>query len=177
VAEIASRARSSVGAFYARFHDKEALLRCLHQRFCDEACATADEALDADRWAGASIAEVCAEVVPFLVRIYHERRGLLRAFIVRGGLDDSFLEAGARLSRHVAARLRALLLARRHEISHPDPALAIDFGLRLMLHLLDLHTVFGNVQPTLSALTQDELSCELIRAYLNYLGVTVPNLD
>lgn len=171
VAEIAARASSSVGAFYARFHDKEALLRCLHDRFCEEAFATADLALDADRWLGASIVDICHEVVPFLVRTYDERRGLIRAFIVRSGLDEAFLEAGARLSRHISARLRDLLLARQEEINHPDPELAVDFGLRLILHLLDLHLVFGKVQPTLSSLSQEEIARELIRAYLSYLGV------
>ena len=46
VPEIASKAKSSVGAFYARFKDKDGLLHALHQRTCDEAYATMEKGLD-----------------------------------------------------------------------------------------------------------------------------------
>ena len=44
VSEIVHRANSSVGAMYARFNDKDSLLVCLHERFCEQALATADMA-------------------------------------------------------------------------------------------------------------------------------------
>ena len=50
VAEIAARAGLTVGAFYARFEDKEALLRHLEELLFDEMRAlVADVALRADR--------------------------------------------------------------------------------------------------------------------------------
>ncbi len=52
VAEVARRAESSVGAFYARFRDKTGLLYALHDRYLEQAMATADLALDPARWAG-----------------------------------------------------------------------------------------------------------------------------
>jgi hypothetical protein len=143
----------------------------LHDRFCTEALATADEALDPQRWQDATIAEIFSEVIPFLVRIYLERRPLLRAFMVRCSLDDSFLEAGAQLHRHVSARLRQLLLARRHEIEHPNPELAVDFGLRLVMNLLDMNTLFGHVSPSDFSLSAVALARELQAAYCRYLGV------
>ena len=45
ITEIASRADTSVAAFYRRFNDKEGLLHALHERLCEEAFATADDAL------------------------------------------------------------------------------------------------------------------------------------
>jgi AcrR family transcriptional regulator len=174
VAEIAARAKSSVGAFYARFQDKDALLRCLHDRFCEEALATADEALDPQRWHGASIPEIFAEVIPFLVRIYADRRWLLRAFIVRASLDESFLEAGARMHRHISAQLRKLLLARREEIDHVQPEVAVDLGLRMVMNLLDMNTLFGHVRPSDFSLSTHALAGELKRAYLGYLGIPSP---
>lgn len=170
VAEIAARAQSSVGAFYTRFHDKESLLRLLHDRFCDEALATADAALDPQRWGGASIAEILHSLVPFLVQTYDERRGLMRAFIVRSGHDDDFLQSGARLGLHIAERLEHLLLARCHEINHPDPRLAVRFGLRMAMHYLDQSAIFAGV-PQFVQLDIEQLSAELCRAYLSYLGV------
>ena len=41
VADIARRAESSVGAFYARFKDKEGLLYALYERYFEQANATA----------------------------------------------------------------------------------------------------------------------------------------
>lgn len=173
VAEIAARAKSSVGAFYSRFQDKDALLRCLHDRFCEQALATADLALDPARWEACTISEIFSEVIPFLVHIYDERRWLLRAFMVRSSLDESFLEAGARLHRHVSIRLRELLLARRLEIAHSDPELAVDLGLRLVMNLLDMNTLFGHVRASEFPLDASALAAELQRAYSQYLGVPI----
>ncbi len=171
VSEIVRRAKSSVGAMYARFNDKDALLSCLHQRFCEQAIATADAALDADRWEDATIAEIFAEAIPFLVQVYEQKRGLIRAFIVRGGTDHEFAEASGRLHRHVSKRLSDLLLVRREEINHPDPALAVDFGLRMLFDTLDQATLYAGVERTTVDLSPQQLGAELIRAYLTYLGV------
>ena len=98
VGDIVRRAGSSVGAFYARFRDKEGLLYALSDRYLAEATATADDALDPERWEGASVAEIIAEVVRFLVVSYRERAGLMRAFVVRNHTD---LEVRSR-QEHIA---------------------------------------------------------------------------
>jgi AcrR family transcriptional regulator len=171
VAEVVRRARSSVGAMYARFTDKDALLSCLHERFCEEALATSDLALDADRWEGASIAEIFAEVIPFLVEVYGQKRGLIRAFIVRGSHDPEFASSASRLGKYISQRLTALLLDRREQISHPDPVLAVDFGLRMMFDTLDQSTLFAGVERMANPITPQQTARELTRLYLSYLGV------
>src|SRR3990172_9285786 len=87
IADIVRRAGVSVGGFYRRFQDKDGLLQALHERFCDEARATTDEALDPAKWQGATAAEILAEVSAFVVAIYRERVGLLRAFLDRCVID------------------------------------------------------------------------------------------
>jgi AcrR family transcriptional regulator len=77
VAEVARRAESSVGAFYARFCDKTGLLYALHDRYFEQAMATADLALDPARWAGTKIPVILRAVVRFLVEVYRERQGLI----------------------------------------------------------------------------------------------------
>ncbi|NNL66054.1 MAG: helix-turn-helix transcriptional regulator, partial [Myxococcales bacterium] len=54
VAEIVRRGGSSVGAFYTRFRDKDGLLYALYERYMEQAILTADDALDPQRWEGAS---------------------------------------------------------------------------------------------------------------------------
>ena len=73
IVEIAHRAGSSVGGFYRRFRDKDGLLHALHERFCEEARATADAAFDPARWEGTPTADVLDEFTAFLVRIVRDR--------------------------------------------------------------------------------------------------------
>jgi AcrR family transcriptional regulator len=170
VSEIVRRAGSSVGAFYTRFPDKDALLHGLYQRHLEQATATADDALDPVRWEGAGIPEVLEAVVGFLVEIYREQRGLIRAFVVRNHADPAFQARRERLSHYVSERLAALLLARRGEIAHPDPERAAAFGLTLVFSTLDNVILFGEMRSGDLALSDADLAVELTRAYLAYLG-------
>jgi AcrR family transcriptional regulator len=170
VAEVVRRAGSSVGAFYARFHDKEGLLHALYERYYEEAVATADHALAPARWEGASVAEIVGAVVPFLVAIFRERQGLMRAFVVRNHTHPEFQARQQRLSHHVIARLSALVLARRKELAHPDPERATRFGLMLVFSALETMILFGEMRSSLLSLSDDDLANELTRSTLAYLG-------
>jgi hypothetical protein len=137
--------------------------------------ATAQAALDATRWEGATIAEIFASAIPFVVHVYHLKRGLIRAFIVRGSTDQPFAERAGRVSREISQLLVGLLEARRDEIKHPDPALAIDFGLRMMFDTLDSATLYADIQRTLFKHSPQQVAEELARTFLSYLGVeTMP---
>lgn len=170
VAEIAQRAGSSVGAFYARFQDKDALLHALYERYYEQAIATADAALEPARWEDARIAEILDAVVRFLTAIYREQCGLIRAFVIRTHSDASFQARRERLSHYVSERLSTLLLARRDEISHPDPERAAAFGLAQVFATLESVILFGELRSGVLALSDDDLATELVRAYLAYLG-------
>ncbi len=174
VSEIVRRANSSVGAMYARFNDKDSLLVCLHERFCEQALATTDMALDPARWEGASIADIFSTTTPFLVHTYHHKRGLMRAFILRGSCDDQFAEQASRVGRAISEKLINLLMARRDEIKHPNPELAVDFGLRMIFDTLDQETLYADFQRTKIKLSQEQLAEELSRTFLSYLGVEIP---
>jgi AcrR family transcriptional regulator len=171
VAEVVRRAGSSVGAFYTRFQDKDALLHALHDRFFEQAVATADSALDPARWEGATNTEILGAVARFLVSIYREQRGLIRAFVIRNHTHPEFLARQERLSHYVTARLCALLLARAEEIRHPDPECAARFGILLVFSVLESAILFGELRSRALSLADDELAAELARAFLAYLGV------
>ncbi len=171
VAEVVRRAGSSVGAFYTRFADKDGLLHALYDRYYAEAMATADAALDPERWVDATIPEILSSVIVFLVEIYRERAGLLRVFTLRNYTDPAFHARQERLSHHVNERLTALLMARRDEIAHPDPERAASFGLTLVFSTLESVQLFGEFRSGALRLDDDELAAELTRAYLAYLGL------
>jgi len=167
IVEIARRAQTSVGGFYRRFQDKEGLLHALHERFCEDARATADETLDPAKWNGASLAEVLSQVTGFLVRIHRDREGLLRAFLVRGVNDSAVRERTDKLFQYIADRFRALLHERHDELSHPDPDTAADIGLRAVLGSLEFMI---QLRPGALRVDEERLTAELSRVFVNYLG-------
>ena len=173
VTEIARRAESSVGALYARFVDKDAILHALHERFCREACATADAALEPARWEDASISEIVSECVDFLVRIIREREGLCRTLAARV-FDPQIRERVEALGRYVGHKLQQLLLVRRDAITHPNPELACDFAFRQAYLVLDPLVARSGFDPGLLPLRDSEIAVEVTRSFLAYLGVHEP---
>ena len=167
IVEIARRAETSVGGFYRRFHDKDGLLHALHERFCEDARATADETFDPEKWIGASLADVLLQVTGFLVRIHRDREGLFRAFLVRGVNDSAVRERTDKLFQYIADRFRVLLHERDDEISHPEPDTAADIGLRAVLGALD---VMIQLRPGALRVDEERLTAELSRVLVNYLG-------
>lgn len=172
ISEIVREAGSSVGAFYTRFRDKDALVHALYERFLAQAFATSDAALDPERWEGARVGEILGSVVRFLVSIYREQHGLLRAFSLRTRTHEEFRARQERLSHYVSEKLCALLLARADEISHPDPALAAAFGLTMVFSTIESTVLFGEMRSGVLSFSDDGLAAELTRSYLAYLGAT-----
>ena len=170
VAEVVRRAGSSVGAFYSRFRDKDALLHALYDRHHQQAIATADDALDPVRWAGAATPRILRAVIRFLVRIYREQAGLMRAFAIRIRQDPEFRARRERLSQYVADRLVSLLRPRFSELGHRDPERAIGFGLTVVASSLESAILFGELRVAGLAPSDDDLAAELAALFLAYLG-------
>jgi len=171
VPEIASKAKSSVGAFYARFKDKDGLLHALHQRACDDTYATMEKGLDPADWEGAGVAEIIEVFVASLVDLYQQRPGLLLAVLGRARVDEELRNRHEAVRRYTGNRLKNLLLARSDEIRHPDLGAACDFAVRQIYsvtrtEVYGLGGVFGG-----DPLPENHVVRELTRSVLAYLGV------
>jgi len=171
IPEIARRARSSVGGFYARFRDKDELLRALEERHFIELLQRVDALADARRWANASTTTIVEAAVAELVSITRERRHMIAAFLVRAIEDPVIREGGLRFRRRVEERISALLLPRRTEMTHPDPALAIDLGIQTAFALMQQHVLIEETQVAGRALSDDDLRRELSTMFLRYVGI------
>jgi len=169
VAEIARRAGSSVGSFYSRFLDKDALIGALNERFVTQAIATADAALDPARWQRATIEEIAEAVVRFLVDIHREQRGILRAFAQRMRVDPELHARRERLAEHIATGLSTLLLAHSAAIRHDDSQRAVGFALTMVFGVLEHAILFGELRSGAFTWTDDDLSSQLAHAFLAYL--------
>ena len=171
VAEIARHAGSSVGAFYRRLKDKDAVLHALHERYCDEAYATANAALDPERWQNAGIAEITEVVVSFLVEIFSERIGLERAIYRRALVDPIFEERSLRLSSSVMRGWSQLLQGRRAEIRHPEPEIATSFAIQTVFAVITQRYGAYGVDIEVVPLSDERFTRELVLNFLAHLGV------
>jgi len=172
VSDLTLRARSSVGAFYRRFKDKDGLLHALHERYCEEAAITAKAALDGQRWVDSGIGEIVGRCLSFVIQVLREHHGLDRAVYIRALTDETFRERSGRLNRHVMEAMAELLLERRAEITHPHPEVAVDIALRQVFSFFtDTCTVDIDNFVGLENLSDQQIADEATRSFLAYLGV------
>ena len=170
VAAVARRASSSVGAFYARFSDKEALLGTLHVRACEQSVATAAAALDPERWHGTPLAACLEELVAFILTITQQRQGLWHAFLEAAMRDAVFAERRGQTADAIAAHLHTFLQTRSAEATHGDLSLAASIIVRMLLATAEMETLRG-ADYRLDLGPAPELTTELTCAALAYLGV------
>lgn len=112
VSGVAKRAKSSVGAFYARFEDKDALLRSVYDRFLDQATATVDNTLHIDRWQGQTLESGMRAVLHFLFVVTNERSSLLSGLVQHAQKDLGLTQKIDDLVKHIAERLAEVLMER-----------------------------------------------------------------
>ena len=174
VRELALRAETSVAAFYRRFKDKDGLLHALHERRCEEAFATADDALAPERWEGADLAEILFTIFPFLIEVMQPNESLYRAIYQRAMSDELMRERAMKLDQYVMSGLSELLLNRRSEIHHPNPEAAVSFALTQAVALLIQQYTVGIRDMGPMPMSDDMIAVELATSCLAYLGALEP---
>ena len=168
---VVRRAGSSVGGFYARFRDKNELLRALEERFFLQVQARLDALADARRWAGAPVGAIVAAAVAELVDVTESRRELIRAFLFRATQDVQIRDDAVRFRNRAAERIAALLIAKAPGFAHPDPAVAIDLGVQLGFSLMNQHVLLDGTRAAGRRLTRGELEREIARMFIAYVGI------
>jgi AcrR family transcriptional regulator len=113
VSDIAAAAGCSIGSFYRRFRDKEALFRALHLQFAQRTRDNFDRFFAMPQWEGVPSAQVIRTLVENTGRVIQRHPGFFRAFFQRtlAGAGQSYSpalrEADAYSGRKLAAFLRA----------------------------------------------------------------------
>jgi AcrR family transcriptional regulator len=170
LAEIMDRAGVTVGAFYRRFPDKDALLHLLDNRFFAELHELAQTSLGEAKWEAATVPQIVHGFTNDAVELYRARRGLLRSLFLRARTDPVIMRSAREVNAHYIDRLRTLLLARANQVRHPSPERAVELGFMILVGALRETLLFGEVWPNAQAVVDDGLAKELARAYLAYLG-------
>jgi AcrR family transcriptional regulator len=170
LAEIMDRAGVTVGAFYRRFPDKDALLHHLDERFFTELRLRADDVLSPERWRDATARQIIEGFTAQAVDVYSTRRGLLRSLFLRARTDTVLQQSAMRVNEHFIGSLRTVLLPLRSQMSHPDPERAVEVGFMMMVGSLRELVVFGEIWPSPPS-DMVLLSAEVARMYCGYLGI------
>ncbi len=175
IRDIVQRSKTSVGAFYSRFENKEALLPALYERYDESMPRSRAEVLELFPLAPDLEAQV-SQIVGAVTRIFRQRRGLMRAMALHARTHPEAIPVAVRERRRVMHEaLGDLLLEHRAEIDHPDPRLAVDMGLFLVSCTCRERILFPEA-PHASARPVDDgiLAREVARALLAYLRGPAP---
>lgn len=169
VAEIARRAGTSVGNVYRRFPSKAALLRTLEEEFLAGREEYWADLLDVERWRGAELASLVRSVVEEMVRRHRRHRGLLRAVALRARTE---YEAHAPApGEGPAERLAELILELwPGAVCHPEPRQAVGLAFEMAAATAGELVLFRDGGPGALGLDDEELTTELVRTVLAYLG-------
>jgi hypothetical protein len=84
--------------------------------------------------------------------------------------DPRYLARRAQLEDHVFGKIREQLLSRPGGIAHPNPSLAVELGLRMIMSTVQELILFDDRSGG-TLLSDEDLAAELTRAYLAYLGI------
>ncbi|MBK17456.1 MAG: hypothetical protein CMM52_01275 [Rhodospirillaceae bacterium] len=171
VNDIVSRARCSVGSFYARFKDKESLFLHIHDQQCALLTQRIDFLGDLVRAENATLETVVRQSVRALFLFAGQRRELTRVFIQRSGVDPEFHERYAQTWGLVRDRLRPVMLARKAEIVSDNPTRAVDFTLQLMHSLWANDVLHHKVKDITGQETGEALIEDLTDSCLAWLGL------
>ncbi len=169
IAAIVRASRSSVGAFYARFRDKDTLLQLLQIELYREGLVTAMETFELVKSARPSLQVMIEAFVRVAVHSYRDQEHLRRALLLKIGTDADFRARAVELTQQTIQPL-AVLVGRHFAKARPrDVLAAVELGHVLVYGVLDQRLLFGETPVTRVRLDDDELVEELSCAVRSYV--------
>ncbi len=176
IARIAQHAGLTPGAIYRRFHDKDELLEATILGMLERQDERMKSSLTPAAAAQIPLPVFVEQVIGGIVMSYRVNASLLRAMrtFVRGRANTPFWKKTSKFEVQAVEHVIELFLTHRKEIKHPDPRSAIAMAFMMVVstvyEIVVMPTDLGPLKPFLPKDDQ-ALKRELIRAFLNYLGV------
>lgn len=171
VADVASSAGCSVGAFYGRLRDKEGLLHALDERYFRQLQELMRDFVESDLVAAGPLLQVLEGLTRLLLRFHTQQRGLLRALILhaRTHREPAFRSREERLWKQLP-RLTDKLQRFRADLPHAQPERALVFAFLQLLYSLREMTLWPGIERHVPV-RGEALALELARAAHAYLTV------
>lgn len=172
LAEILKRAGASVGSFYARFPEKEVLLKALLERYHEQAHDDVGAFVDDTRWEGAGLEARVSAWVDFAAKQVASRRGVMRERLIRYVTRERDVpESEIRKMRDMVQLLRGFFEPVLTEVAHPKPKQAIEFAVESLDAALAVHYLLKNdALDSFRSMSDAARRREWKRAFLNYVG-------
>ena len=169
IQQIVKEAGSSVGSFYARFKDKEALLHALDDRYFDELIGVVDSVLADPAWQSLTLTETVQKLAELTVQVHQNKKGVARTLILQARLtpDPRYREREDRLWQSFP-QLLELVLKHRDEIKHPQVETAVQLGFLQIYFAAREFLLWTHITDNLPDVGTS-LANELAHMYLNYL--------
>jgi AcrR family transcriptional regulator len=176
IPRIAHHAGLTPGAIYRRFHDKDALLEATILGMLQRQEERMKLGLTPAAAAQIPLPVFADQVIGAMVVSYRVNAALLRAMrtFVRGRANTAFWKTACKFEVRAIEHVIELFLTHRKEIRHPDPRIAITMGFMMVVSTLyEIVVMPTDLGPLDNFLPKDDqaLKRELVRAFLNYLGV------
>ena len=173
MAKVAKLAGCSVGSLYHHFQDKRAIIYSVIDRFAAEVALTAQDGLKPELWQGVGLLEVLEGYLRFSLKLYRRFPG---TFAAQRALatQDPHVEARLHQSRQDNRRLlMGLIEPRAHEITHPDPQLALDTALMMLRSVLQhrQYLLLPGVRVVEPKRSDRVLVREVVAMLGSYLGI------
>jgi AcrR family transcriptional regulator len=179
VEEIAKKAGSSVGGFYGRFADKQALFDYLYDRYESELRATVDDLLEQNRWQGVSLEARFRALAELGMSVFQERKGFFRDLFMRTHSQRTPERLAQTVERgKLIDRVRNLLMECTDEMTHPEPAMAVRIGFFSMMIAIQEKVLFADsAHSSILDVSNEQFLEELTLAFLTYVGAKTKTGD
>ncbi|MCB1686265.1 MAG: TetR/AcrR family transcriptional regulator [Pseudomonadales bacterium] len=170
ISAIARRAQSSIGSFYARFADKNALLDHLDERYAAELTDLLEAHMKEARAAAWSLEERAGHLLQALITYHRTRRGLLRTLVLTARAGNSSRYRAR--SQRINAALPVLVenFKQCGELHGPDLDARLHHALTFTFSALRDQLLFPESMPNPYSRTDAELAEALSRNFLGYLA-------
>ncbi len=171
VRRIIDQAGTSIGSFYSRFRDKNALLPVLYAEY-EQQLENRLARLRETTAAAGSLEEVAGLIVQHFVDTYGEIPNLSRAlyeYATRSAKAAESKKFAARRRKQYAFLLDSLLRF-RSKITHADPLRAVELGLYFVVVACRNRLLYPLAPQTRTLkISKQELKLELVRLLTGYL--------
>jgi len=167
VVELVKEAGTSVGAFYNRFRDKDALLHILQITLYQEGEATAASA-NALAALDVPLDSLIQAFVTLAVGVYRQQHGIRRALLLQMFTDKPFRDRAVALSKLTCEGMTGVLASRYPAIDRPTLRTAVDVAHRMIYGVLDQNLMYDDA-PTDHVLADSTMIEELTLAVHAYL--------
>ncbi len=163
---------SGVGAssFYGKFEGRDALLEYLAVLFWSDSKKEWAMILEEKRWVSCHMDLRIELVMGMLVRWFGVEGPILNALLIHALADEGVARLGriSNFDNWMADAMTTLLIARKEEISHPAPDLAVRIGTLQAIATLRSRLLFlGRGQK--DGISDDDLAIEMSKGFAGHL--------